>query len=152
MKKDKLWFLLTGRKQLTNLESAGSFFSDGRPGIERDGLYTGTLRLTWQVNPKHKVSAMWTRMWKSISADIVSSLFGLGQGMSPYNATNPEISSLRRDPVMYYILQSRWTGTVTPSLLLQGGFSLNKEDFNVLYQRGVQKVPFSRNGMPTRRS
>jgi hypothetical protein len=28
---------------------------------------------------------MWTRMWKSISADIVSSLFGLGAGMSPYN-------------------------------------------------------------------
>src|SRR5947199_4237385 len=49
IKKDKLWFLLTGRKQATNLRSSGSFFSDGRPGIERDGLYTGTLRLTWQM-------------------------------------------------------------------------------------------------------
>src|SRR3989442_3937374 len=96
IKKVKLWFLLTGRKQATNLRSSGSFFSNGSPGIEEDGLYTGTLRLTWQMNPKNKVSAMWTRMWKSISADIVSSLFGLGQGMSPYNATNPEISSLRR--------------------------------------------------------
>jgi hypothetical protein len=36
IKKDKLWFLLTGRKQLTNLQSAGSFFSNGQPGIERD--------------------------------------------------------------------------------------------------------------------
>jgi hypothetical protein len=143
MKKDKLWFLVAGRKQATDLLSSGSFFSDGRPGVERDTLYTGTFRLTWQVNPKNKVSAMWTRMWKSISADIVSSLFGLGQGMSAYNATNPDISSLRRDPVMYYILQGRWTGTITPRLLLQGGFSLNKEDFNVLYQPGVQKVPFT---------
>src|SRR5439155_1292812 len=82
------------------------------------------------------------RMAKSISADIVSSLFGLRANMSPYNATNPDVSSLRRDPVMYYILQSRWTGTITPRLLLQGGFTLNKEDFNVLYQPGVQKVPF----------
>ncbi len=142
-KKDKLWFLVTGRKQATNLRSSGSFFSDGRPGIERDTLYTGTFRLTWQANPKNKVSAMWTRMFKSISADIVSSLFGLGANMSPYNATNPDVSSLRRDPVMYYILQSRWTGTITPRLLLQGGFTLNKEDFNVLYQPGVQKVPFT---------
>jgi hypothetical protein len=85
---------------------------------------------------------MWTRMWKSISADIVSSLFGLGAGMSRYNATNPEISSLRRDPVMYYLLQGKWTGTVTPKLLLQAGFSLNKEDFNVLYQPGIQKPVF----------
>ena len=100
-KKDKLWFLVTGRKQATNLRSSGSFFSDGRPGIERDSLYTGTFRLTWQANPKNKVSAMWTRMFKSISADIVSSLFGLGANMSPYNATNPDVSSLRRDPVMY---------------------------------------------------
>ena len=143
IKKDKLWFLLTGRKQITNLQSAGSFFTDGRPGIEHDSLDTGTARLTWQINPKNKVSGMWSRVWKSISADIVSSLFGLGQGMSPYNATNPDISSLHRDPVMYYVLQGRWTGTLTPSLLLQGGFSLNKEDFNVLYQPGIEQVPFT---------
>jgi carboxypeptidase family protein len=143
IKKDKLWFLVAGRKQLTNLESSGSFFSNGSPGIEADKLWTGTARLTWQVNPKNKFSATWQRVWKYISADIVSSLFGLGAGMSPYNATNPEISSLHRDPVMYYILQGRWTGTVTPRLLLQGGFSLNKEDFNVLYQPGIQKVPFT---------
>ena len=143
IKKDRLWFLLTGRKQATNLQSSNSFFSDGRPGIEQNSIYTGTYRLTWQVNPKNKVSAMWTRMWKSISADIVTSLFGLGAGMSPYVATNPDVSSLRRDPVMYYILQGRWTSTVTPRLLLQGGFSLNKEDFNVLYQPGVRKTPFT---------
>jgi hypothetical protein len=82
-------------------------------------------------------------VWKSISADIVSSLFGLGQGMSPYNATNPDTSSDRRDPVMHYVLQGRWTSTLTPKLLFQAGFSLNKEDFNVLYQPGVQKVPFT---------
>src|SRR5438552_13141145 len=143
VKKDRLWFLLTGRRQITKLQSAGSFFADGRPGIERDSLHTATGRLTRQINPTNKISGMWSRVWKSISADIVSSLFGLGQGMSPYNATNPDISSLHRDPVMYYVLQGRWTGTLTPSLLLQGGFSLNKEDFNVLYQPGIEQVPFT---------
>jgi hypothetical protein len=143
IKKDKLWFLLTGRRQLTNLQSAGSFFADGRPGIERDSLYTGTGRLTWQISPKNKFSGMYSRVWKSISADLVSSLFGLGQGMSAYNATDPDISSLHRDPVLYYIAQAKWTGTITPRLLLQGGFSLNKEDFDVVYQPGIQQVPFT---------
>src|SRR6266852_166931 len=76
IKKDRLWFLLTGRKQITDLQSAGSFFSNGSPGIEADKLWTGTARLTWQINPKNKFSAMWQRVWKYISADIVSSLFG----------------------------------------------------------------------------
>src|SRR3989454_5152437 len=143
IKKDKLWFLLTGRKQITKLQSAGSFFADGSPGVERDSLDTVTGRLTWQISPKNKFSAMYSRIWKSISADIVSSLFGLGQGMSPYNATDPNISSLHRDPVLYYIAQGKWTGTLTPRLLLQAGFSLNKEDFHVVYQPGIRQDPFT---------
>ena len=143
IKRDRLWFLVTGRKQVSDLQSSGSFFSNGSPGIEHDLLYTGTARLTWQVSPRNKFSGTWQRVWKTISADIVASLFGLGAGMSPYNATNPDVSSLKRDPVMYYILQGKWTSTVTPRLLVQGGFSLNKEDFNVLYQPGVQKTPFT---------
>src|SRR5712692_2683226 len=58
IKKDKLWFLLTGRKQITKLQSAGSFFADGRPGIERDSLDTVTARVIWQISPKNKFSAM----------------------------------------------------------------------------------------------
>jgi len=50
IKKGKLWFLLTGRKQLTNLQSSGSFFSNGSPGIETDKLYTGTARLRMPVS------------------------------------------------------------------------------------------------------
>src|SRR5207244_8313814 len=98
-------------------------------------------RLTWQIIPRNMFSAMYSRIWKSISADIVSSLFGLGQGMSPYNATDPNISSLHRDPVLYYIAQGKWTGTLTPRLLFQAGFSLNKEDFDVVYQPGIRQDP-----------
>src|SRR5262249_939088 len=143
IKKDKLWFLATARRQLTNLQSAGSFFSDGSPGIERDKLDTLTGRLTWQVSPKNKFSGMYSRIWKSISADIVSSLFGLGQGQSAYNATDPDISALHRDPVLYYVAQGKWTGTLTPRLLLQGGFSVNREDWDVVYQPGIRQEPFT---------
>ena len=50
IRRDRLWFLIAGRKQLTNLQSAGAFFFDGSPSIERDSI---TARLTWQVSPKN---------------------------------------------------------------------------------------------------
>jgi hypothetical protein len=142
IKTDKLWFLLAGRKQITNLQAANSNYANGSPGIEYDTIYTGTGRLTWQIDSKNKFSAMWERMWKTIKDDVVSSLFG-GGGLSPFVATNPDISSNRRDPVMFYILQGKWTGVVTPRLLFEAGFSLNKEDFNVQYQPGIQQIPFT---------
>ena len=44
---------------------------------------------------------------------------------------------------MYYILQGRWTSSVTSHLLLQAGWSLDKLDYAVTYQPGIQKTPFS---------
>jgi hypothetical protein len=134
--KNKLWFLITGRKQLTNLQSPGSFNTNGSPGVEVDYIYTGTGRLTYQASTKNKVSAMWTRDWKTIQDDIVT-------GAGGFNDSNPTISSNHRLPVMYYILQTRWTGTITPKLILQAGFSLDKLDYYVTYQPGVQQTPFT---------
>jgi hypothetical protein len=128
--KDKLWFVVIGRKQLTNLQSPGSFYVNGKPGIEYDHIWTGTARLTWQISPKNKLSAMWMRDWKFIHDAIVT-----GQGGG--NDVNPDISSNYRRPVMYYILQTRWTGTLTPKLILQAGLTLDKLDYTVLNQPGV---------------
>ena len=86
---------------------------------------------------------MWQRSWKTIQDDVVSGSSAGTTGSPFYNDSNPALSSLRRDPVMFYILQTRWTGTITPRLILQAGFSLNKEDFDVTYQPGIQQVPFT---------
>ena len=117
--KDRLWFLITGRKQLSNLQSPGSFYPNGAPGVELDHIYDGTARITWQVNPKLKATLMWTRDWKYIGDDIVS-------GSGGYNDTNPLQSSNFRKPVMYYIMQGRITATPTPKLIFQGGWSFDK--------------------------
>jgi hypothetical protein len=136
IKRNKLWFLLTGRYQRSDLQSPGSFYADGSPGIEKDWIWTGTARFTYQATPKNKVALMWTRDWKTIKDDIVS-------GAGGYNDTNPDIASLHRDPVMYYILQARWTGTVTPKLIFQAGYSFDKLDYDVTYQPGIQQAPFT---------
>jgi hypothetical protein len=92
--KDRLWFLIGGRKQLSFLQSAGSFYPDGRPGIERSYIYTGDVRLTYQISAKHKWSAMWIRDWKTKENDVVT-------GAGGYSDINPDVSSLERTPVMY---------------------------------------------------
>src|SRR5205085_2241798 len=56
--KNKLWFLATARKQLSEIQAAGSFYLDGKPGIENSYIYSGATRLTWQINSKNKLSAM----------------------------------------------------------------------------------------------
>src|SRR5262249_30889938 len=63
VKRDKLWFLGTGGRQRSNLQSAGSFICDGSRGIERDKLDTITGRLTWQISPKNKFSGMYSPIW-----------------------------------------------------------------------------------------
>jgi hypothetical protein len=136
IKKDKLWFLATFRKQLSNLQSPGSFYANGQPGIENDHIYTPQLRLTWQIAPKFKMSIMDHRMFKTIEDDIVS-------GSGGYNDSNPNISSNHRLPVMYYIAQTRWTGTLTPKLILQGGFGIEYNDYYVTNQPGVLQTPFT---------
>ena len=134
--KDKLWFLMGGRKQLSFVQSAGSFYPDGTPGIERSYIYTGDIRLTYQVNSKNKFSAMWIRDWKTKENDVVT-------GAGGFSDVNPNVSSLERSPVMYYIVQTRWTSTLTPRLILQSGLSFTKLDYDILYHHGVQKVPFT---------
>src|SRR3989442_3882346 len=71
-KKDKLWFLLSGRKQLTFVQAANSFYLNGQPGVERSYIYSGGVRLTYQINSRNKFAAMWTRDWKTKEQDVRS--------------------------------------------------------------------------------
>jgi hypothetical protein len=136
IKTDKLWFLMSGRKQLSYIQSALSTYLNGAPGIEQSFVWSGAIRLTYQINSKNKLAVMWTRDWKTKVNDVVT-------GAGGYGDINPNVASLQRYPVMYYILQGRWTGTLTPKLLVQAGVSYTKLDYDITYHSGVQQVPFT---------
>jgi hypothetical protein len=133
--KDKLWFLLAGRDQLTELLSPLGKNPDGSPGLDHSYIYTGTLRLTWQATPKNKFSASWMRMWKTVLSGYVTET---GDGI-PIDFD----ASTRRTPVMYYILQGKWSATVTPKLLFQAGYSRDNLDYNDGAQAGINQTPFT---------
>ena len=119
--------MIIGRKQVANLQAATSFYANGQPGIEYDHIYTGTGRLTYQLTSKNKVNIMWMRDFKTVQDGVVT------QGA----AANPLHDSQNRKPVMYYIMQARWTGTLTPKLILQAGISDTKLDYDVTNNEGV---------------
>ncbi|HLH00470.1 MAG TPA: carboxypeptidase regulatory-like domain-containing protein [Bryobacteraceae bacterium] len=132
--KDKLWYLLSGRKQATK-QSSPLCLNNGSPCIDSSWIYTGNLRLTYQMNAKHKFSAMWMRDFKRAEDEAVTNT---GSGVAAnFNATTQRI------PAMYYITQEKWSGTITPKLILDAGFSLDKLDYNVRYQNGQTQTPFS---------
>jgi hypothetical protein len=135
--KDRLWFLASGRNQVTDVQSPLCKNDDGTPCVEHDHIYTGHLRLTYQLNSKNKFSAMGMRLFKTNHDEVVYNLAN-----STGVPANVDASSQRLYSVQY-ITQERWTGTPTSNLLLQAGFSLSKTDYSVQYQDGLTRVPFS---------
>ena len=57
--KDKLWFNLTGRDQTTYTQAGNSVYPNGTPGIQDGYIYSGSFRLTYQMNQKNKFSAFY---------------------------------------------------------------------------------------------
>src|SRR5258706_7065766 len=133
---DKLWFMLTGREQVTFTQAGASTYPDGRPGIQDGYIYAGSFRLTYQATPKNKFSAFWLRNWKYKGHEI------LDGGQEGFTPADPAVSSTQRNRwPMYYILQTKWTGTLTPRLIAEAGMSISHLDYNDLYQDGIQQAP-----------
>jgi hypothetical protein len=135
IKTDKVWFVFTGRQQVTWTQAGASVYPNGDPGIQDGYLYNGSLRLTYQMNPKNKFAAFIERNWKYKGHEILDG----GQTFLP---VDPSVASTQRNKwPMYYILQSRWTNTLTPKLVIQAGVSISHLDYNDLYQDGVLAAP-----------
>jgi hypothetical protein len=136
IKKDKLWFLLTGRRQVTFTQAGASTYPDGKPGIQDGFIYAGSFRLTYQANAKNKLSAFWLRNWKYKAHEIVD---GGQEGFIP---ADPSVASTQRNKwPMYYILQTKWTSTISPKLITEVGMSISHLDYNDLYQEGIAQTP-----------
>ena len=128
--KDKLWFNLTGRDQTTFTQAGDSVYPNGAPGIQNGYIYSGSYRMTYQMNQKNKFSAFFDRNWKYKGHEILD-----GGAVFPYN---PAVSAKQRNKwPMYYIVQGRWTWTPTTKLVIETGFSIDHLDYNDLYQPGV---------------
>ncbi len=126
--KDKLWFMMTGREQVTYTQAGASQYPNGAPGIEKGHIFAGSMRLTYQMNQKNKFSAFFMRNWKYKNPEIAGQL---------YTPSDPSTSATQRAKwPMYFILQTKWTSTPTPKLITEVGMSISHLDYNDIMQTG----------------
>jgi hypothetical protein len=126
IKKDRLWFFVSGRYFRVNNFIANSFFNDGSQAIDDQLIKSGLARLTFQATPKNKLSAYFDEVDKYRGHDL-QSLY------------DPEESGIRWFSPAYHTDSIKWTSTATSKLLLEGGFSNNSEDYTNSYEEGIDK-------------
>jgi hypothetical protein len=116
--KDTLWYFMAARhlavdKFPANVDSEYVVAPDGEVIREVNDQLSrnGTLRLTWQINDKMKLSPFVQRLWKEVGNSFV---YGqdprIGQQRDPTKANN-------------FFGNAKWTYAATSKLLFEGGYA-----------------------------
>jgi hypothetical protein len=125
--RDKLWFFSSYRNWGVNNFVADSFEADGTQVKEDNMIFAVTNRLTYQISPSNKFTALYDRMHKSLSND------GIGANIEP------AATRVRTNPLPVAI-QGKWTSTVSNKLLIEAGFSENNFQQWLRYQPNVDRA------------
>jgi hypothetical protein len=123
--KDRLWFFVSGRNWAYNNYVAGAVNKDGTQAVDDNNIKAFPARLTAQVSPKNKVTAMFD--W----SDKV-------RGHANLSGTIAPEASLQQSQPAQHIGQTRWTSTLTSHLLLEAGY--NQTFNNAKYEFEPQVV------------
>ncbi len=116
---DKLWFFASSRTLIGDTTWPNVTY------LEKNRIYEQSVRLTSQLNPVHKVTGFYERNKKTKSAQ------------SPGVGTDFEAANQRTGQQPYEVAQLKWTGTVSPRFLLEGGWGLSAIRFDLAYQDGI---------------
>jgi hypothetical protein len=139
--RNKLWFFGSGRLFSVDKPIASTIVSDGTAagiaacykgtaacaqGVDPQTINSALVRLTWQVSPRHKLSAYADRIHKT-----------RGAAMDP--GDDQTTASVVWNSPLYMTSTVKWTSTVTNKLLVEAGYSSNLERYNNLYAPGIEK-------------
>lgn len=140
IKRDKLWFFVAGRLSGVDAPIADTFYvpsgatradcQAGRvaceQGIDDQFINSATLRLTWQVSARNKVSVYYEEIDKFRG-------HGMNAGDDPLTASQIWTSPRYNDAVL------RWTSAVSSKLLFDAGYSFNYEEYVITNQDGINE-------------
>lgn len=127
---NKLWFFGVFRRWGANNFLANTYTTPAKTvqAVDNNRLTDATLRLTWQATKKNKFSISYDRGFKF-------------RGHRPNNFIGAEFSEPQTDVVqkswMNYMAQAKWTGTLSPRLLAQVGYTLMPVEYNLGFEPGT---------------
>jgi carboxypeptidase family protein len=130
--RDRVWFWGSFRR-LELSDKPGGQYPDGSPAIGDQWINSVSARITWQVNAKNKIALYQDRAYKQRNHDFTDfvPVEVAPQGIDPVTAAS------RRFPKVYYNAYGKWTSTLSNKLLLEGGLSMNLNNYSIVYQPGV---------------
>lgn len=144
IKKDTLWFFGAFRRAHYDKPIANTFVfpkgtnipaafkacltpgSSCEQGISDEKMDNPVVRLTWQVSPRNKFAAYMDRALRL-----------RGHAMGSLTDTNTA-SVLWHTPT-FATGSAKWTSTVSSKLLVETGFSFNRERYDNVYQPGIDQ-------------
>jgi Carboxypeptidase regulatory-like domain len=117
--KDRLWFFFSGRNWAYDQYAANTFNPDGSQYADVNILMAYPVRLTTQLNEKNKLTGLFN--W----SNRIRQNYQI-----PNPGQSPEAISRLYTPTEY-IVQGKWTSTLSSKLLLEAGYNLTNH--NVVY-------------------
>jgi hypothetical protein len=93
-------------------------------GVSDEKMDNPIARLTWQVSPRNKFSVFNDRAMRF-------------RGHAMGAGTDPETASVVWNTPTFATGSAKWTSTISARLMVEGGFSFNRERYDNLYQPGI---------------
>lgn len=130
LKRDKLWFHFAYRNWGVNRTVPGSYseIDTTRQSVDDSYINSAVLRLTWQINHKHKFGAHYDRNHK------YRGHWGLASNVS-------EEAAAIEDMPQSYNASVKWTATLTNRLLAQAGLGLYTQQYREIYEPELPTAP-----------
>ncbi|MFN7916448.1 MAG: TonB-dependent receptor [Vicinamibacterales bacterium] len=134
VKKDKLWFFTSGRDWGVYQYIANSFYrygsQAGEQTIDDARISSAVARLTYRAGDKHKIAGYLDRIRK----------FRGHENSAPAGYAIAGEATDIRAPKQYYTSEIKYTGTLTSRFLVEAGFAINNESYD-LTPLNVDSVP-----------
>jgi hypothetical protein len=108
--RDRVWFFVSGRNWAYNNYVGGALNPDGTQAVDDNSIKAFPARITAQVTPKNKVTAMFDWSEKR-------------RGHANLSGTIAPAASLVQSQPAQHIAQAKWTSTLTNHLLLETGYN-----------------------------
>jgi hypothetical protein len=135
--RDRLWFAAGYRRWRVDRLVGNTFNIDGSQALDDQLIRNYDASLTWQVNPRNRVSGFFEYSDKLRGRRRVLS--------SSYQFISPEASS--RAPNLGPMGNLKWTSTVRPNFLLEAGLSTIAWAFKEEYQPDIAPDGLPRNDL-----
>jgi hypothetical protein len=135
--RDRLWFAAGYRRWRVDRLVANTFDLDGSQSIDDQLITNYDLSMTWQINARNRLTGFYEYSNKLRSRRRVLS--------SSYQFITPEASS--RAPNLGPMGNLKWTSTVRPNFLFEGGLSYIGWAFKEQYQEDAAADGLPRNDL-----